>query len=314
MRLSRAALAILALGGARAEESVGCDAASGACDGDSPSMLQVAKQRRSEPYCIGGTGICECSAPDMCFQDGHVGCQSNSKEYDPQFMLKNCSDAGRCECKPLPATDIRPRTPSCLQYQIDWCWATAISEVAAFYNKSYRVSELSDPRQRDCHCVECYVVGLVNSASCCPPSPTRDVCRTMTGTDDDIKSGIKRTVGVDFTEPAGYGGILSQHDLDRVVAKKQPMVLWIDWCPDIGQSHVLTMAGSDGNGTYYVHDPLNHELANVTPPFYYQQLSYDQIVHYVQPWQGGGKGVWTLTFFVDDPDLRDIQGPRPSEC
>lgn len=313
MLLSRAVLVILALGGALAKEPGSCDAPSGVCEGDSPSMLQLAKQHGSDIFCMAPT-ICMCNLTgDVCYQDGHVGCKSNIEDYDPSKFFKSCYDSGECECKPLPATDIRPQTPSCSQYQSEWCWATAISEVAAFYDPNYKVTEITHPEQTDCHCIECYVVGLVKSRQCCPPSPGRESCKNITGHFYDVVEGIKMTVGVEFTYP-GTSGIFSQQDLDRVIAKKQPMILDITWCSEAKYTHYLTVAGSDGNGTYYVHDPLNLQRAGVTPPYYYQELRYDQILHYVQPWQGGSTGRWTGVIHVSDPSLSDIRAIRPSQC
>mmetsp|Transcript_121907 Transcript_121907/g.356269 ORF Transcript_121907/g.356269 Transcript_121907/m.356269 type:complete len:296 (+) Transcript_121907:58-945(+) len=211
--------------------------------------------------------------------------------------------------------DLRSRLPACSQYRSEWCWATAIAEVSAFFNESYRVfNQKAEPMDRDCHCVECYVAGLVKHPedphACCPPAPGRASCWYKTGTTSEIMEGIRKATGTSYICAGWYGGggkgPISQQDLDKVVAKKAPIILEILWCSG-GGMHYVTLAGGDGKGAYYVHDPL-YRIHGM--PSGYQKLSYQELVRYNPPEAPEGEdwdGRWIWTGFIDDPDLSEIR-------
>lgn len=62
----------------------------------------------------------------------------------------NLSSGAGASC----SSDIRSSFPTCLQYQINWCWATAVAELAHFY-KPDDFPIIGN----DCHGMECKIVG-----------------------------------------------------------------------------------------------------------------------------------------------------------
>mmetsp|Transcript_8727 Transcript_8727/g.26879 ORF Transcript_8727/g.26879 Transcript_8727/m.26879 type:complete len:309 (-) Transcript_8727:99-1025(-) len=226
--------------------------------------------------------------------------------------------------------DIRTEVPACFQDKAEWCWATTLAEVAGFYNDSfvtygkfgrqafYWDTFWSKAVHYSCFSVECYITGFVRNETepyaCCPPSPlsTRnsEECWWKIGYPNDMINALAKLVGVHFTATTWKGnGVLSQADLDKVIAKQQPIILEIEWCA--GSWHYVTLAGSNGQGKYYLHDPnyVPTDLSVFESELVlgYQELTYDEVVQYTQPGpHSAGQGRWKWTAYISDPDLVEV--------
>jgi len=195
-------------------------------------------------------------------------------------------------CSPASgAQDMRTNLPACLQDEPDWCWATAVSEVAAFYGKVSKpplwakMMNSSLHSNDVCSGNECRVVGHKNNPND-PDACCRDkaACGKITGTEADVINGLKWLAGVSYYYIQSHG--ISASLLDKVLLARHPVILGVGWSG--GGGHVLTVGGTDGRGRYYIHDPLNQEQ-------FYQALSYDQILAYHPPWNPSVTGTWRET-------------------
>lgn len=234
------------------------------------------------------------------------------------------------------ASDIRRKFPACLQYAPDWCWATAVAELSAFFKP-----DDFPEADNDCHGVECKIAGFkrdpTNAEACCNGTqfcgkavvgqrccetrvlgfPTCqdkcgflqktlddnacrfDQCGAIGGTDVDIVNAIKRLAGKDYANKTD--GPITQQQLNSILSKGHPVIMVVMWT--LGGGHAVTLGGCappstpDGNTSYYLHDPLHKTGV-------YQELSYDQVSMYIPPWDNTLIGYWTYTFWLDG-DLED---------
>lgn len=181
------------------------------------------------------------------------------------------------------ASDFRNNLPACLQYEPEWCWATAVAEIASFYNKQ----KYPEPGN-DCHGTECQVVGhknnLADPDACCRD---KDSCGQITGTGQDIVNSIQWTVGQNYIWKGE--GPMSQADIDNVLNKGHPVGINVVW--EDGSRHILTLGGCAASGSYFLHDPLNKE-GN------YQTLTYEQVASYHPPWRPSQVGKWMWTYIL----------------
>lgn len=220
------------------------------------------------------------------------------------------------------ASDLRKSLPACLQYEEDWCWATALAELASFFKPhDFPV------RGSDCHGVECKIAGYKRDPkhpeACCNGTATKfcraygsvggtccesrfpkqasclkkcgffshevdDVlCQTQEcdigGNYDDITNGIMRLTGMNYTTNDNAGPP-SVERLDAILSKGRPMVIVVMW--DAGGGHALTLAGcAAAGGPYYLHDPKDAAGA-------YRTLTYEEIAEYRPSWDRTAKGSW----------------------
>lgn len=221
------------------------------------------------------------------------------------------------------ASDIRNSLPSCLQYAPEWCWATAVAEVAAFYKPNdYPASG------NDCHNMECKIVGYKidpsNEGICCNSKhfcPIRykccksvfsrhTVCRDrcaklfLKAVDDgecykdhcasisafpwDIVNAIQRLTGRAYAKKTD--GPLSVEELDKILGKGHPVIIGVS-CEFGG--HALTLGGCvAGGGPYYLHDPADKQGS-------YQILTYEGVTEYAPPYFPKSKCHWFWTFWLE---------------
>jgi len=236
------------------------------------------------------------------------------------------------------ASDIRASFPACLQYEEDWCWATAVAELAHFYKP-----EDFPEKGNDCHGVECKIVGYKrdaqNAEACCtattakfcPASQTccrnkffknhqcqskcglwstevedgqckKAECSVIGGNTADIVDSIYRLTGKHYANKTD--GPLSMEQLDNILSKGHPVVMVVYW--GAGGGHAVTLGGcAKAGGPYYLHDPDDPAGVGV-----YQNLTYEQVGLYVPPYSPKDTGYWMMTFWLDgDLDL-NLRAPN----
>eukprot|EP00927_Polykrikos_kofoidii_P053755 TRINITY_DN48314_c0_g1_i1.p1 TRINITY_DN48314_c0_g1~~TRINITY_DN48314_c0_g1_i1.p1 ORF type:complete len:249 (+),score=26.79 TRINITY_DN48314_c0_g1_i1:44-748(+) len=155
---------------------------------------------------------------------------------------------------PRPATcqrDMRGSMPACHQYGDMWCWATGVTELAAYYKGDVSCS------------FECSVVGWCpkpgkdmdcpsEHIQCCPLSAHED-CGSDGATYNMLLESAEHFTGRQFQV---YNGPMPPDVLDKTLAGGTPILMLI------GQgshaSHVVSVAGC-GNGSYFYHDPETEE-------------------------------------------------------
>merc|ERR1711924_86409 len=159
------------------------------------------------------------------------------------------------------ASALRNSLPACLQYESDWCWATALAEIAHFLKpEDFPVAG------SDCHGVEYAIVGYkrdpTQAEACCNGtaaefcvaySSAGDVCcensfgnanckkscglfsheaddavcraqECNMGNYDDITDGIQRLTGMNYSTNYNAGPP-SVDTLDAILSKGRPMVI-----------------------------------------------------------------------------------------
>jgi len=190
------------------------------------------------------------------------------------------------------STDMRSKMPSCLQYQSEWCWATAVSELWGFYEPSEGKKEQGG----NCHGQECKIAGHILGQDCC--DYTRNNQCDSAGSGKNIVDAIKWTTGQRFTQK---NSLLSEKKLMSVLSSGAPVVIGVLWAT--GGGHILTIAGCDGNGKYYVHDPAAGDGGK---SHHYQTLGYDDFVTYRPPGYPKGHGKWSLSVFRDTSESKAV--------
>lgn len=183
--------------------------------------------------------------------------------------------------------DFRSRLPSCLQYQPEWCWATAVSELWGFF----KPTTVPQSIHGNCHGAECQVAGHIlypnTPSKCCEPGMI-DECGKRAGYPTDTIGSIQWTTGKTY---AFSDFPLSQMSLDSELSKGYPIPIAVLWTN--GGGHMLTLAGCAGNGLYYLHDPAVGDGGQAN---FYQTLTYNQILEYHPPKVAGATGRWSQTF------------------
>jgi len=69
----------------------------------------------------------------------------------------------------------------------------------------------------------------------------------------------------------------------RVMLDGNPIVWDVKLPPPMGGGHAMVMGGTDGEGTFYVHDPMNADGIGS-----FQSLRWSELLQYKLPWQKGG--------------------------
>lgn len=188
--------------------------------------------------------------------------------------------------------DFRSQLPSCLQYEPEWCWATAVAEIYGFFNPTV----FSHESGGDCHGYECQVAGHIlypdDPQTCCQPGMMKQ-CGQRAGFPNETINAIAWTTG----KPYAFDGPLSRQQLDNELSQGMPLAIGVTWSNGAG-GHMLTLGGCAGGGQYYLHDPAGVEGGQANN---YQTLSYDQILKYYPP--NGARGVygaWHQSFVYAD--------------
>jgi hypothetical protein len=190
--------------------------------------------------------------------------------------------------------------PSCLQVEPDWCWATGVTEIARFFGyaapgMAVDTAFLNASAYTDNHCggLECLVVGHMKNAAdptaCCSD---RSNCATDGGTDQNEVDGISHLVGQQYAAYYPVSLRTTQSILNKTFAARKPAIMNVGWiCPNSDfdpttdyplkwyescGGHAVTLAGMDGMGRYYLHDPLNR-VNN------YQALTMAELLTYSAP-------------------------------
>jgi len=157
---------------------------------------------------------------------------------------------------------------------------------------------------RHCGGIECLLAGMQFFPSepdkCCKDYKLcqhKNVFR-QTASDSQIMQSIKYLVGVEYIAYGNNAGdsVLPQAVLDHIFCSGggAPVVMTVGWQDTRGGKtdggHVVTLAGTNGRGGYYLHDPLNQ--AN-----HYQVVSYAALKYYVPPYSNGEMGgCWSMIF------------------
>lgn len=181
----------------------------------------------------------------------------------------------RCPCK--GPSDMRCKLQACLQYQEDWCWATSVAIVSGYYLPGMYPN--GGPGGPNCHGFECKIVG----SKFFPSDPNRccedkDSCSTGSGgTGTDIINGLTQYTGLSwsYVPPAK----ITQEFFERVLSDRNVMVMGVAWAE--GSGHVMVVGGTDGQGTFYLHDPYN-----IKGKGSFQSLSWKELVNYNQTYYG----------------------------
>jgi len=241
-----------------------------------------------------------------------------NKTMEAHRVGDNIAEDGRCYST-NGQYDLRKNLPACLQYDPNWCWATAVAELAHFYKPDEYPETGSD-----CHGVECKVVSNKEGhdlTACCPEKvrchdPAKPTCCksflgttcqascgpfghkvedsectshscSVAGSPRDITDGIEFMTGEKYTFKPGP---LWQRDIDQVVGSGYPVLIIVTW-EGSGGGHVLSLAGC-GNGKYFLHDPWTASKQGR-----YQVLTYKEVLQYHPPYAKGYTANWATTFY-----------------
>lgn len=145
--------------------------------------------------------------------------------------------------------DLTPRMPSCKQMTQSWCWATSISEMSYYYNKTSPAT--------NCSAVECSVVGNDLGKDCCPvhSSPACD-SHGASGI-QEVASVATNFTGLQFT---AVNRPLAEQELADKLMSGHPVIMAIHY--PMGGGHVMVIGGCkpppskfSGKAQYFVHNP-----------------------------------------------------------
>lgn len=173
--------------------------------------------------------------------------------------------------------DMRCHIQACLQYETLWCWATAVIVVAGYYHPDQYPNH--DDTGANCRGAECRVVGAQHNPDdpdmCCR---NKNSCNRA-GTGKDITDSLLRFTGFSWKYLYLWGKSYTsrfERLLTQILQDSHPVIFGIAY-PD-GGGHIMVIAGTDGNGIFYVHDPFN-----IGGRDSFQLLTYGQIVNYQRP-------------------------------
>jgi len=178
-----------------------------------------------------------------------------TQQQCPQCLLYD-RNGGKCPCD--GPGDMRCKLQACVQYQPYWCWATTVSIVAGYYfPQRYPNTEGDGP---NCRGVQCRIVGQIkypnNPDKCCQD---KDSCFDHDGSVRDITTALEMWTQMPWkpVKVPAHASIWGTHAhlLMRVLYDGHPVIM--DVTLTTGEGHVVLIGGTDGNGNYYVHDPLN---------------------------------------------------------
>ena len=170
-------------------------------------------------------------------------------------------------------SDLRRKLPACKQATPFWCWATGITDLDYFYNKS---------EDRTCKDIECEVVSQQLGKDCCG-SPMASGCfmdaQTIKAITKMTKQYLQRDDVVTHTGPP------SEDDLITLLEQNVPMMVIFQDAQ--GGGHVELLGGCDpsppyklarNQNTYFIHDPMTD---------YWMNKTYEDLVtgyHIQPPW------------------------------
>lgn len=191
----------------------------------------------------------------------------------PDGLMLYSYNGYRCPATGV-ASDMRDKIQGCLQYRDEWCWATSIIIVAGYYNpEAYPNHDSAGP---NCRGATCKVVGDAhnpdNPEQCCEDN---DSCNAP-GTGADMVNMLSQFTGRAWSFLPSISEVL----LVQVLQDQNPVVFGIAY-PD-GGGHVMTIAGTDGNGIFYVFDPFF-----VSGRGSFQSLTYNGLLNYQTPGYAG---------------------------
>jgi len=187
--------------------------------------------------------------------------------------------------------DLRPSLPACMQYTPETCWATAVAQLAGYFDPSHYPEsqdfetlgtsglDINLQRAQSCLGMECRVLGNIIAPNimeaCCTdevePTRSSSQCR-QAGYPDWIVKGIQWTSGQDYIS---WNLPLTELQLVRTLLRGHPMPFSVKYTHG-GGGHTMMIGGCSGKGTYYVHD----SLSNLTIAPTWQELTWEEIFHY----------------------------------
>jgi len=201
-----------------------------------------------------------------------------SEEQCPGCFLFD-HNGGKCPSG-IKRSDMRSRMAGCVQYQPYWCWATSVSIMAGYYfPNSYPNGGHDGP---NCRGMECRIVGEYHFPEtpnkCCQD---KDACFHLeAGSGARIVDALNRYTKIPWTR---INVPVSESLVTRVMLDGNPIVWDVKLPPPMGGGHAMVMGGTDGEGTFYVHDPMNADGIGS-----FQSLRWSELLQYKLPWQKGG--------------------------
>eukprot|EP00658_Telonema_sp_P-2_P033177 TRINITY_DN2440_c0_g1_i1.p1 TRINITY_DN2440_c0_g1~~TRINITY_DN2440_c0_g1_i1.p1 ORF type:complete len:637 (-),score=20.72 TRINITY_DN2440_c0_g1_i1:256-2166(-) len=276
------------------------------CFACNTTNLPTSQQNAWTNYC-NATGVKSFAMSRDCTQGAftkNLAVGSKDKAISESIAACNLTGAQACAVFSVDghgcpdsagACDLRSRLPACLQVNSNWCWATAVAEIVRFfgYNSTGKVvdtSFLNASRYTDEHCggVECLVVGMTfhpdAPETCCANESSAGSSTECDkgGVAEDQAAAITNLTGVRYKVVELHSSManLTQARLNHIFCTvRAPIILNVRWegsteCDASG--HALTLAGTNGHGEYYLHDP--EDRAD-----YYQTVTYEQLTHYSTP-------------------------------
>lgn len=141
---------------------------------------------------------------------------------------------------------------NCKQVCEDWCWATVIAEMEAWYQRQDALEAGLEAPLQTCKQDECVVVADVTGKDCCAigcgTSTAQGTCG-QAGPLDVISSQLTKRTGRSFKQV----GVISESKLQQLLKEGNPV-------PASSDSHIDIIAGcsTDANGktAYYKIDSL----------------------------------------------------------
>lgn len=187
--------------------------------------------------------------------------------------------------------DLRPSLPACMQYTPEACWATAVAQLAGYFDPSHNPEsqdferlgtsglDIHLQRAQSCLGMECRVLGNIIAPNimdaCCTdevePARSSSQCQ-QAGYPEWILKGIQWTSGQDYIL---WNKPLTEFQLIQALLRGHPMPFSVRWTNG-GGGHTMIIGGCGGKGTYYVHDSLSN--LTIAPPWL--ELTWEEIFHY----------------------------------
>lgn len=164
--------------------------------------------------------------------------------------------------------------PSCRQKTQAWCWATSISELSYFYNRTNATTTCSD--------IECSVVSSDLDKQCCPVGSSSACDGHGAANVDEVAAVATTFIGREFVS---VHAPLSETELVQLLMAGKPIIMVIRYSG--GGGHVMVIGGCrppshpwSGSAEYLIHNP---EVEGYDASDYHEVLNY-----------GGSKWVATV--------------------
>jgi len=146
--------------------------------------------------------------------------------------------------------------------------------IAGYYFPEMHPNRNVDGSGPNCHGMECKIVGEAhypeNPGVCCKD---KDYCGDSAGKASDIRA-------LNFYTKMTWAyakAPVSQVLLENVLMDGHPVMWNVQWTD--GGAHVMVIGGTDGQGNFYVHDPMNKAGRGS-----WQTLRLSEILYYRPPW------------------------------